>query len=247
VKFRIFGEKSQPVVCLLHGGGLSWWAYKPIIEKLKKNYHVVVAIIDGHDEDSDHPFISIEHSAVNLVEYIDDNYRGHVFAIIGLPLGAQILCDVLSKRKDISEHAVVESALIFPILSIKALTVPAYRLFYGLIKHKWFAKIQAKTLYIPDNLFNQYYESSKKISKQSLIHITLSNGSFHLNPQIADTASNVLILVGEKELSVMKSSARQLNKTIPNSRLTILKKCGHGELYMKNPDAYIHILLNHFN
>ena len=80
------------------------------------------------------------------------------------------------------------------------MTVPTYKLFYGLVKRRWFSKLQAKTLCVPTDMFEQYYQDSLKISKQSLINITLSNGSYNLKNSIVNTKSKVLIIVGENEI-----------------------------------------------
>ena len=52
------------------------------------------------------------------------------------------------------------------LFSCKALTVPAYQLVYGLIKRRWFSKLQAKTLCVPDSLFETYYHDSLKMTKK---------------------------------------------------------------------------------
>lgn len=66
-----------------------------------------------------------------------------------------------------------------------------------------------------------YYNDSMKMSKQSLINITLSNGTYHLKESISSTKAKVLIIVGEKEISVMQKSAKRLHKEISESELYI--------------------------
>lgn len=238
MKFKDFGNKNLPTVILLHGGGLSWWSLIDIVENLKDVYHVVTPIIDGHGEDGDTMFISIEDSAGKLIQYIDSEYGGEVFALGGLSLGAQIVAEVLSRRQDISKFAVIESALVSPIKGVVALTVPTYKLFYGLVKQKWFSRMQAKTLFVPEDKFQQYFEDSLRISKESLINITISNGGYTLRDTIADTTARVLILVGEKELGMMKKSAQALHKVIPHSEFVMLPNMGHGEISLVHAAEY---------
>jgi pimeloyl-ACP methyl ester carboxylesterase len=240
-------NKELPTIILLHGGGLSWWSLKPIIELLKMNYHVVTPIIDGHGEDGNETFVSIENSAHKLIEYIDNQYNGKVFAIGGLSIGAQIVTEVLSLRNNITENVIIESALIYPIKGTASMTIPTYKLFYGLIKKRWFSKLQAKTLCVPDKLFEQYYEDSLKITKESLINITLSNGNYNLKSSISNTKARVLVIVGEKELGIMKKSATKLHKAIADSELYIAPNMGHGGISLLYPDKYVDLIVNFFN
>ena len=244
--FKETENKGLPTIILLHGGGLSWWSLKPIIELLKMNYHVVTPIIDGHGEDGKETFVSIENSALKLIEYIDHQYNGKVFAIGGLSIGAQIVTEVLSLRNDIAENAIIESALVYPIKGTTAMTVPTYKLFYGLITKRWFSKLQAKTLYVPENMFEQYYEDSLQITRESLINITLSNGNYDLKSSISDTKARVLVIVGEKELGIMIRSAKRLHEVIADSELHIAFNMGHGGISLLHPEQYVVLITDFF-
>ena len=240
--FKTFGKKDLPVIILLHGGGLSCWSLNNIIENLTQDYFVATPIIDGHGEDGENTFISIEDSASKLIQYIDTEYNGQVFAIGGLSIGAQIVVETLSRRENISQYAIIESALVYPIRGTSALTVPTYNLCYGLIKKRWFAKMQAKTLFITKDMFEKYFQDSMKISKQSLINITLSNGNYKLKDSIKKTRSKVLILVGEKELKIMLKSAQLISTYISQSELHIIKGMKHGEISLVYYEQYLKLV-----
>ncbi len=241
----IFKETSNthlPTIILLHGGGLSFWSLQAIVEKLQTEFHVVTPIIDGHGEDGDEEFASIQDSAGKLMEYIDTACNGAVFAVGGLSLGAQIVIEVLSQRANIAEYAILESPLVYPIKGIAALTAPIYRLLYGLVKSRWFAKLQAKTLCVPADMFEQYYQDSLRISKQSLINITLSNGNYNLKSSIANTKSKVLIIVGENEIGLMRKSAQRLKEAIQDSEIHIAPAMKHGEMSLVYPEKYVELV-----
>lgn len=237
--FKEIGDKNHPTIIFLHGGGLSDWSWKAIVDKLSDNYNVVTPIIDGHGENGNEEFISIEDSAYKLISYIEKEKDGEVFAIGGLSVGAQILCEVLTQRPHITQYAIIESGLVIPIKGTTALTVPTYELCYGLVKKRWFAKMQAQTLCVPEELFETYYQDSLKITKQSLINMTLSNGNYALKNTITNTTAKTLIIVGGKEMSVMKKSASLLHSALKGSSLYIVPKMKHGELSLVYPNQYI--------
>lgn len=240
--FKETVNKQLPTVILLHGGGLSYWSLQGVVQQLQSEFHVITPMIDGHGENGDEDFISIQDSAEKIIKHIDENYDGKVFAIGGLSIGAQIITEVLTRRACIADYAIIESALVYPIKATEVLTVPTYKLFYGLIKNKWFSKIQAKTLCVPDDMFERYYQESLKITKQSLINISLSNGNYSLNNSIAATQSKVLIIVGEKEIGIMRKSAKHLHEVIKNSEIYIAPAMKHGELSLVYPEKYVELL-----
>jgi pimeloyl-ACP methyl ester carboxylesterase len=246
MKYMKFGVSDNPTIVLLHGGGLSWWSLKEVIEDLQTQYHVVTPIIDGHGDDGETTFTSISDSARKLISYIDTYCHGKVFALGGLSIGAQIVTEIISMRAGIAEYAIIESALVYPVKGTTALTVPVFKLFYGLIRKRWFSKVQAKTLFVSSNMFEQYYKDSLNISKQSLINISLSNGNYNFKNSISDFNGKVLIIVGEKELSIMLKSARTLHDMISNSQLYIRKKMRHGEISLVNSKEYLALIKSFF-
>lgn len=241
-----FGDASKPSIILLHGGGLSWWSFEAAAKELALDYHVLTPVIDGHGEDGDTTFVSIEESANKLLAIIDESFGGTVFALGGLSIGAQIVAQMLSVRPEIARYAVIESALVCPIKGADA-SAEMLKLFYGLTKKRWFAKWQAHALCVPDHLFERYYEDSMCMSKLSLVNMTRSNGNFALSKDITSTTAKVLIVVGEKELAVMKRSAEGLHKEIPESEMHVMPNMKHGEFSLTQPSSYVAMLKNFFN
>ena len=242
MKFKEFGDKNLPTFIMLHGGGLSWWSMEKVIDLLKDKFHIVTPIIDGHGEDGGTEFNSIEDSALKLINYIDKNYEGKVFAISGLSIGGQIVAEILSKRYDITEYAIIESALVYPMKFTSKMIYPMYNLTFTFIKKRWFAKLQTKILCVDNGLFEKYYEDSLKMSKQSLINMSLSNANYRLDESIKNTKAEVLIIVGGKELKLIKKSAERLNFLIPNSKLYIASNLKHGEFSLSKIEEYVYIL-----
>ena len=81
--YKEFGEHNPDTMIFLHGGGLSWWNYKDEIELLKKDFHLIIPVLDGH-ADSDRDFCSIENNASEIVQFIDEHCNGKVKLIAGL-------------------------------------------------------------------------------------------------------------------------------------------------------------------
>ena len=237
-----YGKENSDVMILLHGGGLSWWNYKEAAEILQTNYHVILSILDGH-AGSDQQFTTIEDNASEIIEFIDSQFGGSVLLIGGLSLGGQILLEILSQRKDICQYAIVESALMIPSKFTYSMIKPAFGSCYGLIKYKWFSKLQFKSLRIKSNLFDEYYKDTCAISKSDMIAFLQENSVYSLKDGIGECETTVQIYVGEKENHSMKKSAKIIHEKLQGSFIQVLPNMYHGEFSINHADDYVRKLL----
>ena len=237
-----FGQQNTNVILLLHGGGLSWWNYRAVAQKLAERYHVVLPVLDGH-ADSDASFTTIEDNAARLIFYIDTHFDGHVLAIGGLSLGGQIAVEMLSQRKDICRYALLESALVKPMKLTASLIGPTFGMSYGLIKQKWFAKMQAEYLGIPKELFDDYYWDTCKISKADMMAFLKANSMYTIKPSLSETVAKVKIVAGSREQSNIRDSVKVLYEAIPRSTVEILPGLRHGDLSINYPETYARMLI----
>lgn len=244
--FQTMGVEVGPTVVLLHGAGLSAWAYRPVAERLADQYRIVLPVIDGYAEAADQPFKSIEASAQKLLDWIDQHLHGHVYALGGLSLGAQIAVEVLSRRPDVAEYAWIESALVRPMPLVAALAAPMARMSYGLIGREWFARQQAHALCVPDAMFADYFRDSRKLSLQSLIRTLRSNATYRIPPGLAQCRAKTMVLAGMREPEALYRSAKLLCNMLPHSLLW-LEEGKHGELCLQQPEEYANLLSLHLN
>ena len=232
-----FGPQNAEVIVLLHGGGLSWWNYREVAELLSAQYHVVLPVLDGH-ADSNAPFTTIEENAARLISHIDTHLGGQVLAVGGLSLGGQIAVEMLSQRKNICQYALIESTLITPMKLTAALIGPTFGMSYGLIKQKWFAKLQADYLGIPRSLFDDYYRDTCKIGKADMIAFLKANSMYAVKASLSETKAKVKIVAGSKEQKNIRDSAKLLHRAIPGSQMEILPGMRHGDLSINHPQSY---------
>ena len=169
---------------------------------------------------------------------IDKNYNGRVRLIGGLSLGAQILLEILSKRDNICEYAIIESALAYPMEVTNKLVGLSINMSYGLIHKKWFSKLQYKSLKLKTELFNKYYIDSSNISKKNMISFLKANTNYQIK-NIENNKSKSIVVVGSKERTIMIKSAKRIHNKLNNSELEILKGYCHGDLSINHSDEYV--------
>ena len=237
-----YGKENTEVIVLLHGGGLSWWNYREVAEELSSTYRVILPVLDGHAK-SDNDFTTIEDNAIEIIKFINDRLGGSVLLIGGLSLGGQILLEILSQRKNICQYALVESALVIPSKFTYSMIKPAFGSFYGLIRCKWFSKLQFKSLRIKSDLFEDYFRDTCCISKKNMIAFLQENSMYSLKESIGECKANVHICVGEKENHAMRKSAAIIHEKLQNSFLKVLPNIYHGEFSINHANDYVNKIL----
>ncbi len=240
--FNESGGAAVPVVIILHGGGLSDWSVRPLAQLLTE-YRVVTPVTDGHGADAENTFVSIADSAQRLLRFIDEKCGGHVAALCGLSLGAQIAVETLCRRPDVAGCALIESALLEPMPLAAALAKPTYACCYGLIKSPRFARAQARSMALPDEMFADYYADSCRMSRESLVNLSVSNARYQLDAAAAARCrARVAALYGARELAAIQRSARALCDAVPGAQLNIAAGAKHGEFSLCRPNEYVALL-----
>lgn len=97
---------------------------------------------------------------------------------------------------------------------------------YGLIQHRWFAKLQFQSYRIKQELFEDYFRDSSGISKANMIAFLEANALYSLKPSLGETTAEVHIFVGGKENRAMRKSAEIIHKALPGSVLQVLSGDG---------------------
>ena len=237
LQYKVYGKQNQDVIVLLHGGGLSWWNYREISELLQNDLQIIIPILDGHTG-SDKDFTSIKDNADEIISFIDRNFSGSVLLIGGLSLGGQILLEMLSQRKNICRYAIVESASVIPSKLTYSLIRPTFGTCYGLIKQKWFSKLQFRSLRIKPELFDDYYQDTCGITKQNMIAFLQESSMYSMKKTLGESTAKVHLFVGERENKRILFSAKKIREAIKNCDLHILPSMYHGEFSINQADRY---------
>ena len=248
MQYREYGKENADTIVLLHGGGLSWWNYREAAEILQNQYHVILPVLDGHAE-SDRHYTSIEDNAEEIIAFVDAYCGGRVQLLGGLSLGAQTALEILSRKKDIAEHALIESASVLPSKLTNALIGPAFGSSWGLVQSRKFAKLQFASLHMKEELFEDYYRDTCLITKEDMIAFMKANTSYGLKEPLRDTCADVHIYAGGKETGGILRSADLIHAFIPGSEKIILPRLYHGEFSINHPEQFaseaVRILTQH--
>ena len=248
MNFHEFGPEDAPCVMLIHGGGNAWWNYLRQARALSDRYRVVLPTLDGHGEECDTPYVSTEATADKLLAYIDERCGGSVFALGGVSLGGQIVMELLARRPDVTEKAIIDGSLCIPQPIMARCCIALVHTCWGLMFGKKAARRQigampkilpAKMLY-PDELVACYLEDMPRLPKQTMVSIyDTYMRRYRLKDGVRATKAEVQYWYGEKEMECVKKSARLFQSYVPSATLYEARGYDHGYLSIYLPDEWL--------
>jgi len=243
------GEDHLPQLLFIHGGGVGSWMWNECIQQLTTHFQCLLVTLPyhGHSNSSleDSPF-TIESYTAKLLSQLQTYRNDQPIGVVGFSLGAQITAELLTQAPHLFKFAMINSALCTHTGISPSMLKFMLKLTYPLAKLKSFAKLQAKSLYIPFHLFDEYYLLSTSITASQLIEIMMTNITYRLKPAINLTTTNVHITYGEKENKAIRGSASELNKLLPQATIYVVPKLGHG-FPLAEPIGFASYIKQHFN
>lgn len=234
--YKEYGDADGDLMLFLHGGGVSGWMWDNQIQHFT-HFHCVVPDLPQQGLSKQEKDFSIKNSAEQLIELIHTKANGKKVIVIGFSLGAQITIQLLSMQPNLVDIAIINSALVRPMPSMKKWIRPSVKLTFPFIRNRVFSKLQAKTLYIDDEYFETYYNESSQMKLDTLVQILEENMMFSIPESFKQASGKILVTVGEKEKAIMKKSAGDIVKSNSNCSKYIIPAMGHGAPLAK-PDFF---------
>ncbi|MBD7985997.1 alpha/beta hydrolase [Sporosarcina sp. Sa2YVA2] len=222
-----YGDKHAPLLVFIHGGGVGGWMWDKQISYFGE-YYCIVPTLQGHGDRSDENTFSIRENAIELIDLIKEKGTGKNIHIVGFSIGAQICLEMIHLAPALITTAVVNSATVIPMKFVSALIAPTIKMTFPLIKNKSFAKLQAKQLYMDGEYFERYYEDSLKMKAATLVEILKENMSYSLPDNLAESATRILVTVGDKEKGLLLKSAKKIVDCHKKTEMHIIPNMGHG-------------------
>lgn len=247
---RESGSADAQSVVFLHGGGMSGWMWDNIL-RLMEDYHCIAPDLPDHGSSrSESPFTH-EKAAALVAEIIKARAHGGKAHVVGVSLGAQVLLELLSTYPEVVDHAIVNSPELRPVpgsgLVLHPLLFdPTVKLTIPLARNKSFARLQARSYHLPEDMFEAYFEDTRQTDGDVLARILRVNMTYKLPTILKEVKVPVLALVGGKEYGMMKASARDVAATLPNACGYVVPGVGHTFSFEK-PELYARLVRDWIN
>ncbi|GAA1523660.1 pimeloyl-ACP methyl ester carboxylesterase [Microbacterium ginsengiterrae] len=220
------GDPHGRPVLLLHGGGVGGWMWQPLIARMGSGYRFLVPDLPGHDRSAHVDYESHAVTVRALLAALQHREQRPV-TVVGFSLGAQIAVLLAAHHPDRIARVAIISAQAEPS-RWPGMTLGLLRAAAPLATREWFAKAQAKELFVPPALFPEYLRTAQRLSTRSLLTSVGENIRFTVPDAWSGYPGESLVLAGERERAPMIRSAHRLAGVRPGQHAEIIPECGHG-------------------
>lgn len=225
--FKEFGREDAPTIVLLHGGGVAGWMWQPQIAQLKDEYHLLVPDLPEHGQSADVKPMTLQNAAAQVADLIRRRAHDARAHVVGLSLGAQTVIELLSQSPELIDHAVASGPLMRPLPGIGMANLMA-RMYWPFRNMTWLVRWNMKSLGVPAEYFEEFRRDTATLTLDGFVRLTLANGRNRVPPNLSAVAAPTLLLVGEKELKIMRESVHDLLAAMPAAQGYIVAGAIHN-------------------
>ena len=233
---QVFGPANASTIVFLHGGGVGGWMWKPQIAQLKEEYHLLVPDLPEHGQSIDVKPMTLQNAAAQVAQLIRTRAHSGRAHVVGLSLGAQTTIELLSQTSEVVDRAIASGPLMRPLPGIGTTNLMA-KMYWPFRNATWFVKWNMKGLGVPDEYFEDFRKDTAALTIDGFVRMTLANGNNHVPSNLQAVTVPTLLLVGEKELKIMKESVRDLLAAMPSAQGYVVTGAIHN-WSMQLPDLF---------
>lgn len=218
------GPQDAPTICFLHGGGVSGWMWRPQVEAFQDSYHCLIPDLPEHGRSATVQPFTIVDAAHRVAELIRERGHGGRAHVIGLSEGAQITVQLLGSAPEVIDHAIISSALLYPLPGVGLLGPRTMALIFRLfaapfLQADWYVRLNMRYgNALPEQYFNEVRKDIRRLTAASFTHMLLENQRFRMPAGLDRVQVPALVVAGQHEVALVRRSVRDLAATLPEGR-----------------------------
>ncbi|NWF70776.1 MAG: alpha/beta hydrolase [Chloroflexi bacterium] len=216
------GDKENPALLFLHGGGLSSKQWQPQFERLSGAFYCLAPDLPEQGQSAAVGRFTLEDSVRHVTEILGEKVPGQKAHIIGLSLGGALTLALLRAAPQMVDHALVTGTSAGLGAFLGWLTINSTWM-YKLFPQNMLLDMAVRQFGVPA----QYREEFR----QDLINGMKAEFTQHFTRALMQLqlpeAGKLLVCVGAKETLVAQHDARKLARTIRGARGVRVPDVGH--------------------
>ncbi len=222
-----YGPAAAPTIVFLHGGGVGGWSWRPQVQEFQGDFHLLVPDLPEHGQSRHVAPFTMTDAAARVAELIHARAHGGHAHVVGLSLGAQTGVALLAVAARLVDRALLTGTLVRPIRGA-SLMGPVLWLYAPFQRIPALIRLNQQSLGVPAAYSAEFAEETRLASVPALTHILQANMSFRVPPGLTRLKTPTLVLVGEREPSVARRSARELAASMAGATAYMVRGAIHN-------------------
>jgi hypothetical protein len=234
MNFQIFGNEKAPTLLLIPGLGVSCEIFLPLIRLTEDKFRIIAAEVDGFTLGKHTRFTSVEDQAAQVIDYVRNNYAGHLDCAYGLSLGGKILSRILERNEIVIDHSILDAAPLLPLPNWLVNPLRYYQAANVWTCYHWtgFWKFVFHSHYF-DVLLDECRKTWPWGGKQAVLD---GYKSVYTSKLEHISGADIHFWYGTTEAFAAKPQVKHLLTICPNAHVQVFAGMNHGQLLLDHPD-----------
>ena len=237
-----FGDPCNRKIILIHGFQSPYQIWNSYIEFYKKDFHIIVPIMSGHNPKQKEDFISFSMEARELEDYYISRYGEKVYVIYGMSMGGVLAATLWQNQRLCIDKVLFDGT---PLISFRTVARKMMTSFYLNITHKS-QKRDKKTLnqavnsIITKEHLADFLQVLDNMSDTTILNCINSVADFKLSSNIDTPNTKIYFYHGTAANEMLaKKSAKFILKNYPDTVIKCFKGKAHCETSIFQPELMI--------
>lgn len=236
-----FGDRSKRKILLIHGFQSPYRVWQPYIERYRKDFHIIVPILPGHNPNQKEDFVSFSETAEEIEDFCIAHCGENAYAVYGMSMGGVVAAALWQNGRLHIEKVIFDGS---PLVPPNGLMKKMMISFYLNVTHKS-QKREPKTLkqarsIAPEEHMEDFLQVLDNMSDRTIVNCIAEIGAFRLT-ESAETKNTKIYYFHGTALNetLAKKSAKALSKRYPDAAIKRFRGKGHCEISLFYPKQMI--------
>ncbi len=243
-----FGRENKQHILLIHPSLVLWDYFERVIPFLETDYHVIVPVLPGYDEETGTDFTSVEQIADELADWLNQNGCHEISCLYGCSMGGSIVVRILAMGQIDVKTAVLDGAItpyqlpwiLTRLIALRDFCMISLGKLGGI---KLLEKAFSTDEYSTEDL--QYVADIFKWISYKTIWRTFDSCNNYAMPSIVKTSCRTIqYWYGDGEERERKCDIDYIRKYFSQSEFICMENLGHAGMALLRPEEFAERIRN---
>ncbi|MGN0350159.1 MAG: alpha/beta fold hydrolase [Roseburia sp.] len=241
MRLHEYGKENEKIIVMIHGACMSWDMFQVSVDILKKEYHIILVAVPGHDLTTKEEFTSVEQISERIENMLIQKGYQNIECLYGLSMGGGFVIRILADNRLNIKHAVIDAGITpyeMPwiqtriILALDFLTVEL-----GKHSRKLLGIAFPPKRYEPV-IIDEMFQIMRHMTPRTIKRVFDSTDNYSMPETFPHLKTKIYYWYGADEKKARKLDIQYVKKYIPNVRFREIENMEHAQYVLMQPEKF---------